>query len=136
MPYDCIPTPGTLTCQFCGWTWTKSDTFPHRNCPEHPEILKAAEQAAEKLGEPGLLKKGAHYAQALAKWFAAGCPTRTQEEAERLEGICRACDKYDLAAEGCKICGCSTSSQRWAIKSKVKMATEHCPHPDGDKWVK
>lgn len=76
-----------------------------------------------------LLKEVEHYAVALGRWAAAGFPTRTQEQAEACEAVCRACPggHYDQAKEGCKVCGCCTSSKRWAVKSKVKMGTEDCP---------
>lgn len=129
---NCVPIQNTLTCQFCGFTWKLNDKFPQRNCPKHPEILKAAQQSAEKLGEPSLLEKGAHYAQALAHWFAAGCPKRTKEKAETCESVCKSCPGKHYDAEawsgtgGCKICGCATSAQRWPIRSKTRMATEDC----------
>lgn len=136
--------------------WRFSDRFPMRVCrkdihhpvkpkppkPEHkPPDPEAAKKRAEKIakdkadalagaeaiGDLSLLDKGVHYAAALAKWFRAGCPVRTPAEAARIELICRACVHFDATDESCKICGCKTSSRRWAIASKTKMATEKCP---------
>lgn len=110
---------------------------PDRKPPD-PDAAKkraarlAQEQAdalagAEAIGDVSLLDKGRHYATALAKWFRAGCPTRTPEEAARIELICHSCKHYDAKEEACKICGCKVSAARWAIASKSKMATEKCP---------
>jgi hypothetical protein len=88
-----------------------------------------AAAGAEAIGDPTLSQKGRHYVEALARWFRAGCPTRTQAEAEEREAICRTnrCKLFDAAAVGCKKCGCGVSATRWAIASKTKMATEVCP---------
>jgi hypothetical protein len=105
-----------------------------KRTPEEIAAAKAKDAAdsqagAAAIGEPGLLAKGQHYALALARWFRAGCPRRTPEEAQRCEAICRtnACGLYDVTTNGCKRCGCKLSSQRWAIASKTAMATELCP---------
>ncbi len=110
---------------------------PERKPPDPEAAKKRAEKiakdkadalaGAEAIGDLSLLDKGVHYAAALAKWFRAGCPVRTPAEAARIELICRACVHFDATDESCKICGCKTSSRRWAIASKTKMATEKCP---------
>ncbi len=121
-----------LICAFCKIPFALRNTDPentHRNCPKHPEILKVAKEAEIILGEPGLVERGYHYAKALVKWSVHLWPRRSAEEAENLERICQSCPggHYDAQAEECKVCGCGTSSQRWAIRSKVKMQTEDCP---------
>ena len=88
-----------------------------------------AQSGAEKLGDPSLIDKGRHYVVALAKWTRAGYHVRSPEDAAACEAICKSneCGQYDAETEACKICGCGTSSRRWAIFSKTKMATEVCP---------
>jgi len=69
-----------------------------------------------------------HYAAALAKWTRAGFPKRSQEEVERIELICRACEHY--IGGRCNLCGCRVNLGP-AITNKIRMATENCQK---DKW--
>ncbi len=105
---------------------------PEREAKRKAAAEKQAVDAlagAEALGDLSLATKGAHYAVALARWFRAGCPRRSPEDAAACEAICRTnkCGAFDAVAVACKICGCSISAGRWTIASKTKMATENCP---------
>jgi hypothetical protein len=74
------------------------------------------------------------YKQALQKWHAAGRPVRTKEEVEDiLENKCKPCPWYDAEKSRCKGCGCRVSNGGFPALNKIKMATEHCPHPE-EKW--
>ena len=74
--------------------------------PEEIEAEKsAAKLGAEEIGEPTLWKKGVHYLKALARWYCAGCPVRSVEEAAKCELICKSniCKNYDSVSNGCKL---------------------------------
>jgi len=83
-----------------------------------------AKAGAEKLGVS--TADVAHYANALARWTAAGFPVREQAEVERIErDLCRPCEKY---VDGrCKQCRCRVTTSNLAVANKIKMATEDCP---------
>ena len=68
------------------------------------------------------------YPMSLARWTAAGCPTRTDAHvADLLTTQCKKCFLYDRQKKRCRECGCAVSLEGWAIVNKVKMATESCP---------
>lgn len=98
-----------------------TDKF-HRICSEYtqPELAKAG---AERSGVNW--EDAAHYAHALARWAAAGFPTRSQDEVERiLYECCQPCESH---VDGrCQICRCRVNSGP-AITNKIRMATEDCP---------
>jgi hypothetical protein len=71
------------------------------------------------------------YAAALKKWVAAGRPTRTDEEIEAIEAICKQCEKYEPIEGRCSVCGCKILTPGITIMSKAKLATEKCPK---GKW--
>ena len=74
------------------------------------------------------------YKEALKKWHKAGRPVRTAEEVtDILETKCKGCDWYDAAKKRCKGCGCRVTDGGIPVLNKIKMATEHCPHPE-KKW--
>jgi len=86
-----------------------------------PEDLQPA---TEKLGiEPKHVK---HYAQALAKWAAAGFPTRTEGEVKACLAMCKACEHY-MSNGRCRRCGCCINKSKVAVLNKAKMKTEQCP---------
>jgi hypothetical protein len=81
-----------------------------------------------------------HYAQALARWTAAGFPVRSAAEVRECLLICIACENFvpnrpECTADACKLkyggrcrkCGCNVSTSGMAIINKAKMATEHSP---------
>lgn len=98
-----------------------SDKPPRRkDCPNSPDII----EAAGRLGITGDDIK--HFAHALARYAAAGFPTRSQAEVIEIEAThCRPCEKY---VDGrCKQCGCRVSKSRWVVANKIKLKTEICP---------
>ena len=100
-----------LTCIYCGYRARKPKT--HRQCGvEHPATAKE-------------MLRG--YAAALARWLAAGRPTRTDAETDRLFEICEGCPRYDVDRSACSLCGCRVSRGGWAVVNKIRMATEDCP---------
>jgi hypothetical protein len=125
---DCIPNE-QHACINCGWKWNRQGPFPHRCCPQSPDLQPAAEKLGVSLADVG------HYASALARWTAAGFPIRDQAEVERIESeFCKPCPKYTvdpLLGGRCSECGCRVSASRFAAVNKIKMATERCPK---GKW--
>jgi hypothetical protein len=123
---DCIfqlNADGKLQCANCGWTYPRepnSDSckWPRRNCRQSPDL----QPAADKLGVS--MADVAHYAYAVARWTAAGFPTREPAEVDRIEReLCRPCAEY---VDGrCKQCGCAVNKGP-AIRNKIAMATENC----------
>ena len=129
-----------LVCSYCAHVYPPDDPanpgspiFPlPADLREHPENLHGPichkspdlQPSAEKLGiSPTTI---GHYAQALARWTAAGFPTRTQTEVGALVTICESnqCGKY---VDGqCAACGCPSNRTGMAAKNKPKMATEDC----------
>ena len=92
--------------------------------PVKPDLQPAAEKLDVSLTDVS------HYAQALARWTAAGFPARDQAEVERIElELCKTCEKYTDGR--CKKCGCRVTASSLAVVNKIKMATEHCPM---EKW--
>jgi hypothetical protein len=80
--------------------------------------------------EPSFGEKVGHYAIAMARWTAAGFPTRTDEEVRQIFAICRACPRYveiDDSSGTCQVCGCHLSMTGSATNNKLKVTTEHCP---------
>ncbi len=150
--------PGVWVCKFCKATRKNRDKFPQRNCLKHPEILKAAQQAASQLGlvdsAGKIIEEATHYTQALAEWAAAGFPMRTPEQVKACYEICSQCDQAKPAEEAgwakrivaflgligkhvyCGICGCGVGEKRGLLApNKAVMATQHCPHKSGNKWA-
>ena len=109
-----------------------------RNCPGHPVTrperihpepvnLENLAHAAERLGiKP---EHVSHYATALARWTAAGFPTRTQAEVDACLAVCQTCEHY--TGGRCRKCGCCVNKSKMAVLNKAKMATEACPE---GKW--
>jgi len=103
-----------LICERCGYQARKANT--RRACPS----LRSAEEAT------GVLTLGVHYVSAVARWIAAGRPTRSQERInEILTTICEPCEKFKDGA--CDLCGCRINRSPAALKNKLAMATEACP---------
>jgi len=86
-------------------------------------------QAAAELGITGKL---CHYAVALSRWMAFGCPRRSKLEVAYIHSRwCYPCGHYNAERGICTLCGCRARREGMAVRNKIKMATEHCP--DG-KW--
>lgn len=52
--------------------------------------------------------------------------TRSDEEVERLMGICQRCE-FGAGRKTCALCGCH-------LRFKATLQRGHCPHPGGDRW--
>lgn len=83
---------------------------------------------------PSLAKRVWNYGEAVARWMAAGSPTCTQEQIGERLAICRECPFFMEDSNHCSKCGCPLGSGKDALRNKLAMATEECPHPDGPKW--
>lgn len=75
-----------------------------------------------------MLGKALSYAQAYARWIAAGSPVRVNDEIRRIfEGICRQCPHFQQKPRKrggkCGLCGCGLNLN----SAKIAWATEHCP---------
>lgn len=103
----------TWKCQACGWVY-QGEQSPRKNCGK----------------APGFVAKASRYAVAVARWIAAGRPTRSDSEAQAiLEGICQPCEHYtDKGA--CRLCGCCLTGKS-GLTSKILMATQSC---SAGKW--
>jgi hypothetical protein len=147
---DCKPINinGRCMCEVCGRPFSRNVDCARvkRNCyrPAGPSRLHTPEEsaarqrardarkehevqelvgAAEKLGIS--LSDIGHYAAALARWTAAGFPTRSDEETAAIyEQHCRPCPQN--VDDRCRKCGCCVSPSKMALRNKIKMATEHC----------
>ena len=109
----------------CGYTHTREYVIPpSRNCTHTGDVTLAAEKLGVTTADVS------HYAQALARWTAAGFPVREQVEVERIEReLCKPCEKY---VDGrCKQCRCRVTASSLAVVNKIKMATESCQQ---GKW--
>lgn len=70
------------------------------------------------------------YLNSTAKWLAAGCPTRSNEQCEQIMQICRECPNYrtnQFKIPYCGQCGCYLNASSGGTFSKARRATETCP---------
>lgn len=77
---------------------------------------------------PSVLTRVRAYRDSTARWQAAGCPLRSEEEVEALRDVCAACEHYN--GEVCVKCGCSVVRGS-VFGDKLRRATESCP---AGKW--
>jgi len=126
-PFVNTPIDGGLyrhDCPQCGASRITDRLELVKNCPKSPDLAPAAKKLGVTMADVS------HYAQAVARWTAAGFPVRDQAEVERIEReLCKPCEKYTDGR--CKQCGCRVNQSSLAVANKIKMATEHCK--DG-KW--
>ena len=77
---------------------------------------------------PSLVKRAYSYAEAVARWTAAGQPVRPDKEVERIfNSQCKTCKWFDPERQICRGCGCRVAETGMAVVNKIKMATENCP---------
>ncbi len=119
---------GLWQCAQCDYVYKlAADKPPVRNCPNAPDLKPAAERLAAETGDPSILEKMAHYAVAIARWMAAGCPVRSPDEVERIyTEYCLPCERWDPEADACGICGCGVHAKGWAVRNLIAMLTERC----------
>lgn len=83
---------------------------------------------------PTLVKRVLTWRASIKRWDAAGKPTRSDAEVERIMSeCCGPCEHYNERWSQCKLCGCFCRKQGQAKFNKPKMATEKCPL-DPPKW--
>lgn len=99
-----------------------------RTKAEHEKVLRVQKNSRTRMGWT--------YAKAVAKWIAAGSPTRSEAEIARIFAICEACPYFARKSKRphCTICGCSLNTAPNGLVNKIAMdVTEHCPL-DPPKW--
>lgn len=69
---------------------------------------------------PSRLQQGKNFAAASAAHVAAGMKSRTDQEAAKCMGICKACEFFDGVRQRCSKCGCF-------MKVKTRWQSAHCP---------
>lgn len=112
-----------LKCTACGRSWrTAADRVAHACTAAKVEI-----GSGDAYRMPGTVKLATRYGKAVARWIAAGRPTRSQDEIDALLAICQTCRQYNAEYAACAKCGCSVNSQASGLANKLAMATEHCP---------
>lgn len=117
---DCV-LDENLRCVHCGWQSPRPNVRRECRSPDAGSL-------------PSIFARVSKWSQAVAKWLAAGRPTRTDEQVADLLKICRECEKYDHDHQRCNLCGCKASKSSYATTNKLRMATEACPL-NPPKWV-
>jgi len=94
-----------------------------------PHVTRAGRVDAATPPEiPNLARRTLSYAEALIVWTAAGCPKRPDKEVERIfHQHCKLCNWFDTQRQICRGCGCPVADSGYAVRNKIKMATENCP---------
>ncbi len=111
-------------CSQCGHVrWSKYDDSEllHRRCDK---AKHEPETGLQEYESPGLVQKVVKWGKAIQRWRAAGSPVRSEEEVDRINVICRACEHYNQKRQRCKLCGCYCRKKGMAEFNKPKMATE------------
>lgn len=88
---------------------------------------------------PSEMRKAVNVTKAVAKHIATGMVIVSKEVEERRASVCPGCDLY-MSKDGGKThycshmnCGCGVD-QIENYLSKLKLESEKCPHPKGNKW--
>jgi len=116
---------GWWKCPRCGGLSSRNRHLFCLAAPPLPDPVAAFDEACQRLG---ITTKAKHYAQALLRWAAAGFPTRPQDEIDRIwRECCEPCKHRDKNTNECRKCGCPVKRRGFAVKSKLRMATESCP---------
>ena len=77
---------------------------------------------------PSISRRIVTYAEAVIEWTAAGRPERSEEEVERIfKDKCSPCKSFDPDKNVCRRCGCRVAADGFALRNKIRMATQHCP---------
>ena len=128
-------------CQRCGWVLEIRLPDPESHFATAPDcgIVVARQRAQAEAIRQDRVKAGCggsssdgvivlplRFAKAVARWIAAGRPTRTQAQVDRIYEICRGCDTFDKKHQTCKGCGCYIRKNLPAFLNKLKMSTETC----------
>jgi hypothetical protein len=116
---DCVRSQDG-TCSTCG-----------RSMPEH-RIRRMCGKAP-----PSLPGQAVAYVSAVARWIAAGRPTRSQGRIDEI--LTTICDAKPVPCEhfrsgSCDLCGCKINANPSALRNKLAMGTESCPL-DLPRWT-
>jgi hypothetical protein len=118
--------------EWCIWTKLPNGRVHCKQCDPKAENTQQTE-TRRNCGiqtEPSETIIG-RYLDARAKWKAAGKPTRSDEEVQRIYAeICQPCPEFNRFGS-CRICGCRLSKRPKALLNKIAWATESCPI---EKW--
>ncbi len=122
----------TITkCQRCQTDPPKTDErrlLPKRRRPRETPASNSPASTNDAPDPPGLVRRILSYAEAVARWTAAGRPERPDKEVERIfNKNCKTCKWFDPEKQICRGCGCRVAETGVAVLNKIKMATEHCP---------
>lgn len=99
-------------CSRCNWQTTTEPGRPvNRRCgPPLTTKARNAMAAGLRVGAAAI----------------SGSPVQVDEaEQSRRLAVCSSCDRW--TGSTCALCGCLGGF-------KARLATEKCPHPDGDRW--
>lgn len=72
-----------------------------------------------------MIDKAVAVVSAHAKWIAAGCPVRSDDEIAARFAICSACEQFRRPSL-CAHCGCQLRPSG-VVANKIALATEVCP---------
>jgi hypothetical protein len=113
--------------EFKGGLCDKTRTHVPRNfCHNYCKgrwVSPAMKSEGRTQGElPGIGKMAVGFATAATKHILSGRPQRTNEQIEKIQKICKGCDKFTIikGKERCTECGCFLSVKR-------RWATADCP---------
>ena len=118
----------TFTCAECGLHLSTAPTVWPLFCRCGTRYDHAADPGQRPPTGPGVAKRAANYAGALARWIAGGRPVRAPGDVEKLRLICAGCRWYNGERKTCTHarCGCAVGGAG-ALGDKLRWATEHCP---------
>jgi len=121
----------------CGTQGVKTMPGVHRILACGPRAFNATlDQKQPANGKmPPITRRIGNYAKSIARWEAAGRPTRSPEEVARLYATCcQHCRHFKATKRSCSICGCRVRADGKAFLNKLAMGTERCPAPT-PLWV-
>lgn len=101
---------------------------PESSPPPPPSAPSESAKPSEPPPPPGIVRRAFSYAEALARWTAAGRPERSDKDVEHIFAhFCKPCRWFQRRRQICRGCGCRVADKGFAVTNKIKMATEHCP---------
>lgn len=121
--------PGQWQCRRCGTLVVSTvDADGKVLVPPLDQLPPCGQSAFEADDDgPPLAAQAVGYAKALARWIAAGRPTRPPALVQQIYQVCTACDRFDPGGDRCRLCGCRVNQHQGGWRNKIAMATESCP---------
>lgn len=111
---------GRVRCGVCGWESSR---------PRGVDLIRVC--GAQPAGKE-VARLAKRYVSAVARWIAAGRPTRTDDEVGAIfAGVCVPCEHFNEDKQTCRVCGCRVGRGKVALVNKLRMLTETCPR---GKW--